>query len=286
MCMQELIYDLDPCAPNNHMAILALESGQVLHIPQDSFQLTQEEKILLSPKILDKKSKNISYDQTKNQLAGLHADHISQHHLTMQMMSKYAEFTIQRLKNIFPAYYANAIVGRTSYRPAEIQGRKTSKRKDDTRVHVDSFAATPVHGLRILRFFCNINPADQSRVWHLGESFKNVMDYFAHQITPYCPAYAKLLHALKITKTIRSRYDHKMLQLHDRMKSSDVYQNQVKKLRVEFAASSSWIVFTDHVSHAAISGQFVLEQTFYIPVESMSDPLLSPMKQLESWWAV
>ena len=77
-----------------------------------------------------------------------------------------------------------------------------------------------------------------------------------------------------------------MLQLHDRMKTSDKYQQQVTKQRVNFAPNSSWIVFTDHVSHAALSGQFVLEQTFYIPVEAMQDPMLSPIKQLESWWAV
>jgi hypothetical protein len=35
------------------------------------------------------------------------------------------------------------------------------------------------------------------------------------------------------------------------------------------------------VSHAALSGQHVLEQTFYIPVSSMLDPTQSPLHTLE-----
>ncbi len=284
--MQKLIYDLDPSIENNIEAINALESGKVLHIQNDTFQLRPAETMLLTPQILDKKSKNISYEKNKNKLSGLSVEYVSQHNVMLEMMRRYADFTEQRLKSIFPDYNAQVKTGRTSYRPAEIYGRKTSKRKDDTRLHVDSFAATPVNGLRILRFFCNINPHNQARIWHLGEQFTQVLEYFAHTIKPYRPAYAKLLHALKINRSMITNYDHKMLQLHDGMKSSDEYQLQVTKHRVEFAPYSSWIVFTDYVSHAALSGQFVLEQTFYIPVSAMRNPDLSPIKQLNSWWAV
>ena len=38
---------------------------------------------------------------------------------------------------------------------------------------------------------------------------------------------------------------------------------------------------TDKVSHAALSGQFLLEQTFYLPVQAMKDPNLSPLHMLE-----
>ena len=47
---------------------------------------------------------------------------------------------------------------RASFRPAEIAGRQTSWRKDDTRLHIDSFPASPVQGRRILRVFSNVNP--------------------------------------------------------------------------------------------------------------------------------
>ena len=37
------------------------------------------------------------------------------------------------------------------------------------------------------------------------------------------------------------------------------------------------MAFTDQVSHAAMAGQYQLEQTFLLPVEAMSDPERSPL---------
>lgn len=55
----------------------------------------------------------------------------------------------------------------------------------------------------------------------------------------------------------------------------------ITKQRIDFPAHSTWLVFTDHVSHAALSGQFLLEQTFYLPVDAMVAPEKSPLKQWE-----
>jgi hypothetical protein len=74
-----------------------------------------------------------------------------------------------------------------------------------------------------------------------------------------------------------------MLQLHNKMKESDSYQHGVKKLEQHFPAGSTWIVMTDQVSHAALGGQYLLEQTFYFPVDAMSHPERSPLKILERY---
>lgn len=141
---------------------------------------------------------------------------------------------------------------------------------------MDSFSASPVNGLRILRVFCNINPQQKPRVWNVGEPFTQVLDRFAPQIRSYSKLSARILKLVKTTKTLRSPYDHYMLHLHDTMKHDDQYQAQVKKTQIDFPAQSSWIVFTDHVSHAALSGQYLLEQTFYLPVDKMATPEHSP----------
>lgn len=41
------------------------------------------------------------------------------------------------------------------------------------------------------------------------------------------------------------------------------------------------MVFTDLVSHAAMSGQYALEQTYHLPVNSMLDPSRAPLRILE-----
>lgn len=258
-------------------ALPALEAGKIIYFPTHAMQLSAEEQPLLSNTILHPKHKNISYDITKQRIAGI--SHTDVSNRLQPFMHRYAIYARQLIDTLCPEYSHDLQWGRTSYRPAEIKNRPTSKRKDDTRLHVDSFSATPVNGLRILRVFCNINPNHQPRVWHVGEPFANVLQQFAPKIPTYNKAHAKLLKFIKTTKTLRSAYDHYMLHLHDQMKLDDNYQQTVTKQRIAFPSQSTWIVFTDHVSHAALSGQYLLEQTFYIPVNAMAKPEHSPLKQ-------
>jgi hypothetical protein len=72
-----------------------------------------------------------------------------------------------------------------------------------------------------------------------------------------------------------------MLRLHDRMKADLRYQSQAAQSVYEFHAGCTWIVFTDQVSHAAMAGQYALEQTFLVPLECMQDPSLAPLRILE-----
>ena len=95
------------------------------------------------------------------------------------------------------------------------------------------------------------------------------------------PGSAWLLEKTGITKGRRSAYDHVMLNLHDQAKLDDEYQRTAPRTHFEFPAQSTWIVFTDRVMHAALAGQFLLEQTFYLPVAAMQDPRLAPLRILE-----
>lgn len=284
-CYTLTMDNLDVLEPaQKKSALTALESGKVIYFPHYFFSTPSiDEHGLLSETILDGKHKNISYDYRTGRVGG-YQKHPNDPLLAVKLksfMHEYAWYAKQLIDTVLPQYSEQLQWGRTSYRPAEINGRASSKRKDDTRVHVDSFAATPVNGLRILRVFCNINPHGSPRVWDLGEPFSKVIQRFLPSIPTYNPKLARLLQLIKVTKTKRSAYDHYQLHLHDAMKLDDDYQNTLKKERINFKAQSTWIVFTDHVSHAALGGQYLLEQTFYLPVEAMTTPELSPLKYWE-----
>lgn len=264
---------------NPQDCVKALESGNILYFPDYYYAFVDAS--FMSESILDGKHKNVSYDYKKNSLGGYNKTTADLESKLKPMMRGFADFAYQLVETALPNYMAHLQWGRTSFRPAQIKGRNISKRKDDTRLHVDAFPASPVNGLRILRVFCNVNPDNEPRVWNVGEPFEKVLSRFAENIPPYSKLKAKVLHMVKATKTLRSAYDHYMLHLHDTMKLDDAYQNQVPKTQCDFPSQSSWIVFTDHVSHAALSGQFLLEQTFYLPVENMAEPALSPLNQFK-----
>lgn len=275
------IYTLHPHElPDPSYLTQCLESGQVIYCPNQPFHLIESEQILLNDKLLDGTHKNISYHSGLKKLGGAKNIQPEIQNQLKTCLQRYAEHTEQWVNKLFP-HYANTLErGRTSYRPAEIKGRQSSKRKDDTRLHVDAFPSTPLQGKRILRVFTNIHPQDLPRVWLLGEPFEAVKERFLPSASTYRPWLASVLHKLHITKTKRSHYDHLMLHLHDTMKLDDPYQQTVAKTQFLFPPESLWFVFTDLVSHAALSGQFALEQTFYLPAEGMQDPKRAPFFQL------
>jgi hypothetical protein len=263
--------------------IKALEEGKVLYFPRLAFSLQPHEFSFLCPSKADPKSKNISYDLRSDKLGGMQCSNEEAQQLK-EMIKRYSIASRKLLENLFPIYIPHLIQARTSLRPVEIAGRKTSFRKDDTLLHVDSFPATPSKGHRIMRIFTNINPEGKGRVWRLGEPFQDVVKTMALRTKQPLPGIRSLLKWLKITKDYRTLYDHYMLQIHDNMKADGHYQRQVSQEEVHFPPGSTWIVYTDQVSHAAMSGQHVLEQTFHLPPNAMQNPATTPLAELEKYF--
>jgi hypothetical protein len=263
-----------------HQPAQAIESGQLLFFPKLSFPLTSKEQLLLSPDFMDKTVKNISYDAFTDRLKGAcgREDELK---AIKTMISRFFKHACALVSHVLPNYREALEPMRTSFRPAQVSHRKLSYRKDDRRLHVDAFPATPNQGKRLLRVFSNINPHGEHRVWRIGEPFETVARRFLPAISSPFPGSHELLYRLKMTKSRRTEYDHLMLQLHDRMKKDDHYQQKAGQIKQMFPPHTTWIVQTDQVSHAAMSGQYLLEQTFYLPVDAMLDPERSPLKILE-----
>jgi hypothetical protein len=268
----------DPAATAR--AARELEAGNVLFLPRLKFALAADEQRFLSPQWSDGKAKNVSYDPLAAEIRHTSAQGDDRRQLAA-MMARFAQQARELVLSLCPGYARHLRYGLTSFRPVETRGRASSRKKDDTRLHVDAFASRPNQGLRILRLFCNLNPRGEPRVWELGEPFDAVAQRFRDRVPPQWPGSAWLLERLHVTKGRRSAYDHIMLNLHDKAKLDDAYQQASPKTRIEFPAQSTWIVFTDRVMHAALAGQFLLEQTFYLPVAAMQDERYAPLRILE-----
>jgi hypothetical protein len=257
----------------------ALERGDVLLLPALPFHILPDETSLFSPVILST-AKNASFDPQSGRVGGAALTGADMDRLR-GLMQRFSEQAATLVDALLPPYRGRVLRARTSFRPAEIAGRVSSWRKDDTRLHVDAFPASPVQGRRILRVFANVNPAGKPRSWRVGAEFEGLVDRFAGALSLPWPGQGAVLKALHVTKSHRTAYDALMLQLHDRMKEDSVYQTDTPQLAVDFPAGSTWLTFTDQVSHAAMAGQYQLEQTFLLPVEAMLDDNRSPLRLLE-----
>lgn len=257
-----------------------LETGGVLVFPKLPFVLQDGELRFLDPACADGKAKNISVRGDSDELRGAQgsADDRAALKAMVVRFRTQAEALVDRL---FPHYRGRLSRGNTSYRPVAVEGRVTSWRKDDSRLHVDAFPSNPTRGTRLLRVFTNVNPNGQARRWRVGEPFESFAPKYLPAIPKPLPGSAALLRALRVTKSRRSAYDHYMLQLHDRCKADLDYQRTAPQLEVDFAPGTTWVVFSDQVLHAAMSGQFMMEQTFYLPPSGLEQPDSAPLALLE-----
>jgi hypothetical protein len=259
-------------------AIAAIEDSGIVVFPRLAFDFLDAEKSLYERVEVDRGAKNVSYNAGK--VGGVAAE-LQQDPALGGMLKRFEDRAQGLLNCLLPGYTSKLESGKVSFRPTEVAGRITSWRKDDTRLHVDAFPSNPTQGKRIVRVFSNVNPNGADRVWRVGEPFEAVANRYLAKLKRPFPGAATLMRALGITKRSRSEYDHLMLQLHDGMKADLAYQKSCPFTELRFAPGSTWVVCTDQVSHAALSGQFMLEQTMTLPVEGMRRPENSPLKVLE-----
>jgi hypothetical protein len=258
-------------------AVSALEQGAVLFFPNLAFTLSDGEKMFLDASVSDGKAKNISLDHTtgKMQASSLTGEKAAS---LAAMIERFGSQATQLVHQLLP--YRNVERARTSYRPVQVKGRHYSKINDDRLLHVDAFPSRPMRGRRILRFFANIAPAS-ARKWRVGEPFEDFARAFLPRVGPHLPGKSWLYDKLGVTRGRRSLYDELMLSLHDVGKLDAAFQQNSPQQGVEFPPGSCWLVFTDQVLHAALGGEFALEQTFHLDVSQMADPARAPVKVLE-----
>jgi hypothetical protein len=228
--------------------------------------------------------KNISYRPAKDLLKGVDENSPDRERMNT-IMRDFSAAVTKFISQFLAPYSGKMKLDFASFRPLEEQGRDLSLHKRNDLLHVDAFPSRPTHGARILRVFANINPS-VGRVWNVGEPFHDFLPRLmrAKRIGPTGGLRRKLSHmASKIGLPVpdRSPYDEFMLFLHDWLKENSDFQKNAPKQELVFPPGSSWMVYTDGVPHAAMSGQYALEQTFIIPREVLVTPQVAPCQVLE-----
>ena len=128
---------LPPEIPANWFA--RLEAGDVIVLPHFGVVAEADERDLFTPAILAS-AKSASFDPRSGRLSGTTLQGARAERL-VSLMRRFTESAAALVDRLFPRDAGRVGRARASFRPAEIAGRETSWRKDDTRLHVDSFPA-------------------------------------------------------------------------------------------------------------------------------------------------
>ncbi len=272
----------------------SLEGGGILFFPAIPFEFPESDRaFLLSQKQSGfRHHKNVSYRPKSNLLRGASNDDPEDTKRLTELMRNYSNQVTRFIDQFLSPYAGQWAIDYASFRPLEEQGRDLPVHKRNDLAHVDAFPSRPTNGGRILRVFTNINPT-VNRVWEVTEPFSVIAPKFANDagldrfakdanspLRPLRRGIAPLVRAVGLPD--RSPYDRFMLRFHDWLKENNEFQTSWTKQRLEFPPFSTWLVYTDTVPHAVLSGRFALEQTYIVPVNAMVVPQKSPLKVLES----
>ena len=274
----------------------SLESGDILFFSECpfSFPESHRQKLLEHRQSGFRYHKNVSYQPLKKKLRGLTTETEEDHRELVQIMDDYSSQVIEFVNRFLIPYRGHYQVDYASYRPVEEAGRKMTLHKRNDLLHVDAFPNRPTRGGRILRVFTNVNP-QKPRIWNTTEGFDRLAHQYAEEagLSKFAhrgeSAFWKLIYGAsslpkKLFGNLRqspSTYDRFMHQFHNYLKENEAFQKDCDKTIHEFPPGSTWLVYTDYVPHAVLSGQFALEQTFIIGLEGMVTPQQAPLRILE-----
>lgn len=263
-----------------------LESGNVIFFERMPIEFSEEDdRFLLSQRQTHARyHKNIAYRPRQDVLTGVASGGDSER--LRGLMRSFSEQSVRLLSRLLARYASTWKLDYASFRPFEEEGRSLSLHSRNDLLHFDAFPTRPTNGDRILRFFVNLNP-EKARVWLTTDPFPELAERFAgaaglRQLAQRRPSpVTKIRQLLQIPGSNRSAYDEMMHRFHNFLKESSEFQQACAKQRWEFPPRSSWMVFTDMVSHAVLSGQMALEQTMIVSRHSMLRPELAPAAVLE-----
>jgi len=267
-----------------------LEEGNILFFANPPFEMPGEEvQFLLSQQQSGAGyHKNIAYRPAQDRLTGYAERDAGRVAQLRTVLRGYSQRAIRFTSELLAPYAQSWQVDFTSFRPQREEGRQIRLRARNDLIHFDSFPTRPSNGNRILRVFSNINPSEP-RVWITSETFDTLAPRLAGGAGLPLPKSFALLHGaflrfarrLGLGTLARSPYDRWMLSFHHFLKEHEEFQRTSARSRWEFPPRSTWLVFTDMVSHAVLSGQYALEQTFIVSKDSLVAPEKAPVRILE-----
>lgn len=281
----------------------ALETNHIVYFPESPIRLPDAGTLQWLREDLPSriKLKNISYHPEADRIAGLAADAATTERLTAILKDHLAQIA-RFLGARIPYLTADWTVGTCSFRPIQEQGRNLKPHASNELVHFDAGAYGATDGDRILRFFVNFSD-HEDRVWATKGPIESLVQRFGRQAglldadgrlavrlqkrasdRALSGIVRGLTHLNPLARVLDSTpYDRAMRRLHNYMKDDPGFradQRDYEELR--FPPGAAWMVFTDSVSHASVSGQFAFITTFIVRRRNMKRPEYAPFNVLSS----
>jgi hypothetical protein len=272
-----------------------IEAGNIIHFPECPIELPSAEELTQLREQLPRqlKLKNVSYHPEADAVRGLDPNSPVAD-LVRSSLINHRKRVSEFLRAQLPDLFRHALIGTCSFRPMEEKGRDLKAHASNELIHIDAGAYGATNGDRILRFFVNYNTMED-RVWATRGAFPKLIDQYRteaglaninadnltkgpidHLRTGVLKSIDKL--GVPVSRALDSSpYDRAMRKFHNFMKDTPSFQTDpIGRMEMRFKPMSAWMVLTDMVSHACLSGQHCLNYTALLPLEDCQHPELAP----------
>lgn len=259
----------------------ALERGEIIRFPRSPFPLPPTADLALLRDELPKQlnTKNVSYHPESDRVHGVR-EHPELREVAYRFLKAHSEAVEAFLKRVIPHLTEGWMVGTSSFRPIQEKGRDLKPHASNELVHIDAGAYGATNGDRILRFFVNVS-TNEDRVWATKGTFSQLYAKYAsaagiagrHKVEKGAlghmrTALLRSLVAAGVKEALvadSSPYDRLMRRFHNYMKDTPSFQaRDADYHELRFPPGCAWMVFTDTASHASVSGQHALVNTFIV----------------------
>ena len=278
-----------------------LERGNIVQFSSCPIELPTADELQLLREELPRqlKLKNVSFHPEADAVKGLDAGSAVAP-LAYRVLTDHRNRVSAFLRQVMPTLTRNMNVGTCSFRPMQEQGRDLKAHASNELIHLDAGAYGATNGDRLLRFFVNVNPVED-RVWCSKGAMPELLQRYGSQAGMTAAAIGRLERGrgdhlrssllsglsrmgLPMAKVLDSSpYDRAMRRFHNFMKDTPAFQEDpVGYQEFRFKPFTAWMVFTDMVSHACLSGQHALIYTAVLPLANCRQPALAPINLLRS----
>lgn len=277
-----------------------LENGRIVQFPECPIELPSADDLEFMRQEMPKHlaSKNISFHPEAGRIIGIKGER-GVIERTQRILKDHNGRVQAFLTRAMPTLTRNWQVGTASFRPLQERGRDLPAHASNELVHVDAGAYGATHGDGIIRFFVNVNPTED-RVWITKGAFSELYKRFGGEAgvqprngadmdegaldklrTSVTHGLAAVVPAARLLDS--SPYDRAMRRFHNYMKDTPSFQSTPEGHReFRFKPFQAWMVFTDRVSHACLSGQHAFVDTFVVRLGSCRLPQMAPINILKT----
>lgn len=277
----------------------ALEHGHIARFLECPFVLPAAADLVRLRAELPRqlKAKNVSYHPESDRVHGVQ-DNPDLERCAYRVLKEHSAVVHEFLTRAVGDLIADCTVGTSSFRPMQERGRGLKPHASNELLHIDAGAYGATHGDRILRVFVNVSE-HEDRVWATKGTFSEVYSKYAaaagiagrHDLEPGFLSHLRTgvlrtLVGAGIKEAMivdSSPYDRLMRRFHNYMKDTPAFQAHDEAYReIRFPPGCAWMVFTDSATHASVSGQHALVNTFIVRLARCRFPEVAPLNILSA----